>query len=111
MNSYDNPFLNSQPIFIQDQPLPALDGSTASPAFSSCRCLVLMQTDRDLIAKQRAVTVASNDNAATAIARSKDIEWTGNAAEWFRSTLDRTAYAIKMLTDDMETTQRLAMEA
>ncbi|MBT1171634.1 hypothetical protein [Bifidobacterium sp. SO4] len=104
MNTYLNASLRNQSC-----PAPTNDG--VIPLFSICRCLLFIQSGRDCVAQQYASATTSVENAASAIARSKDIEWTGNAAEWFRSTLDRTAYTIRMLADDMETTQRLSMGA
>ncbi|KAA8829066.1 hypothetical protein [Bifidobacterium myosotis] len=104
MNTYNDD------LFLRNQPLPALPDGNPS-VFSTCRCAVYKQTDQDLISRHYASTITASDNAATAIARSQIVEWTGNTADWFRSTLDRTAYTIKMLAEDVEITRRLAMES
>ena len=63
---------------------------------------------RDLVSVQRAATLAQSDQMAVAVNRSRNIVWTGKAADLFRSRLSRTAQYSASLAQDMETTHRLA---
>ena len=67
-----------------------------------------VQRSRDLVSVQRAATLAQSDQMAVAVNRSRNIVWTGKAADLFRSRLSRTAQYSASLAQDMETTHRLA---
>lgn len=90
-------------------PTPAgVAGNSAAPFnYGVCPCHAAVQRSRDLVATQRASTIATIDRTAAAIVCSKDIEWAGPASEEFRSRLDEFRSKAALLADDMEATHRL----
>lgn len=84
-------------------------GSTVTPFdYESCPCHAAVQHGRDLIAVQRASTMATVDCAAAAVARSQGIVWTGPASEEFHSRMDGIRRTAMLLADDVTATQRSA---
>ncbi|GDZ15369.1 hypothetical protein [Bifidobacterium breve] len=90
-------------------PTPAgVAGNSAAPFnYGVCPCHAAVQRSRDLVATQRASTIATIDRTAAAIVCSKDITWAGPASEEFRSRLDEFRSKAALLADDMEATHRL----
>jgi hypothetical protein len=100
-------FYTSTPAPID--PTGGFAGNTVTPFdYGVCPCHAAVQRSRDLISTQRAATTATMERTAAAIARSKSIIWTGNAADLFRSRLDRTSQYAASLGTDMDATARLA---
>ena len=90
-------------------PTPAgVAGNSAAPFnYGVCPCHAAVQRSRDLVATQRASTIATIDRTAAAIVCSKDIAWAGPASEEFRARLDEFRSKAALLADDMEATHRL----
>ena len=88
----------------------AVGSAGSSGSAADCNCHIVVRQNSELIALQHSDTALATDCAAAAIARARDIDWIGDAADMFRFRLDEAKQLITLLTDDVETTYRLALE-
>ncbi|TPF79658.1 MULTISPECIES: hypothetical protein [unclassified Bifidobacterium] len=111
MNAFStNPtFTNAQHNPAAIDPIGGFAGNTVTPfSYGTCPCHAAVERSRNLIGIQRSATRAVNERFATASTKAKGIVWTGNAAELFRTKLDRIRQASAALESDMDTTERLS---
>ncbi|WP_125968727.1 hypothetical protein [Bifidobacterium samirii] len=82
-----------------------------TPAFLTagvCGCAAAVQSNRDLIESDVALTRAAADGAAALPSATADLDWQGNAASLFHDRLDEVARLAAGVADDADRIRPLA---
>ena len=103
--------MNVSNAFLGAAPGVAAFNSLASLSGMSCRCRIGVRTTQTLINAKLVTASRLLDGLDAAIASNRLADWTGTAAEEYRTRLDRIARQSALLRDDMIATSRLLWSA
>ena len=103
--------MNVSNAFLGAAPGVAAFNSLASLSEMSCRCRSGVRTTQTLINAKLVAASRLLDGLDAAIASNRLADWTGTAAEEYRTRLDRIARQSALLRDDMIATSRLLWSA
>ena len=103
--------MNVSNAFLGAAPGVAAFNSLASLSGMSCRCRIGVRTAQTLINAKLVTASRLLDGLDAAIASNRLADWTGTAAEEYRTRLDRIARQSALLRDDMIATSRLLWSA
>jgi hypothetical protein len=103
--------MNVSNAFLGAAPGVAAFNSLASLSGMSCRCRIGVRTTQTLINAKLVAASRLLDELDAAIASNRLADWTGTAAEEYRTRLNRIARQSALLRDDMIATSRLLWSA